>query len=57
MPIPINVIQDADRVQQNAANDPSPQVRLMAGPGTGKSSAIEKRVCWLLNQGVPTNEI
>ena len=57
MPIPINVIQDADRVQQNAANDPSPQVRLIAGPGTGKSSAIEKRVCWLLNQGVPTNEI
>jgi DNA helicase II / ATP-dependent DNA helicase PcrA len=57
MPIPIPYIQAADRVQENAANSPNPQVRLIAGPGTGKSSAIEKRVCWLLNQGVPTNEI
>ena len=30
----------------------TPQTRLIAGPGTGKSSAIEQRVCWLLNQGI-----
>jgi hypothetical protein len=48
MPIPLNVIRAADQVQQNAASDAGPQIRLIAGAGTGKSSAIEKSllVAW-----------
>ncbi len=57
MPIPVNHIAAAERVQQDAASSPEAQVRLIAGPGTGKSSAIEKRVCWLLDQGIATHEI
>jgi len=45
-------IQAAEAVQHAAARDPSQQVRVIAGPGTGKSSAIEERVRWLLAQGV-----
>ncbi|MBI5931593.1 MAG: UvrD-helicase domain-containing protein [Chloroflexi bacterium] len=37
--------------QLQAAHDPNPLVRLVAGPGTGKSFVIEERVHWLLNQG------
>jgi superfamily I DNA/RNA helicase len=33
------------------------QVRLVAGPGTGKSSSIEQRVYWLLQQGCPSAAI
>jgi len=32
-------------------------VRLIAGPGTGKSSTIEERVSWLLQQNVPPAQI
>lgn len=38
--------------QQNAAKDPADQIRLVAGPGTGKSFSIEARVEFLLNQNV-----
>ena len=41
----------AKAAQQAAARDGSPQVRLVAGPGSGKSKAIEERVCWLLDDG------
>jgi DNA helicase-2/ATP-dependent DNA helicase PcrA len=57
MPIPLARIAAADAIQDQAARSPNQQVRLIAGPGTGKSSAIEKRVCWLLTQGVATAEI
>ncbi len=57
MPIPQNSIDQAERVQQDAATSPAAQVRLIAGPGTGKSSTIEKRVVWLLDRGVPSHEI
>jgi DNA helicase-2/ATP-dependent DNA helicase PcrA len=52
--VPFNSAElaDAKAVQDAAASDPSPQVRLIAGPGTGKSKTIEERVCWLLNEGV-----
>jgi superfamily I DNA/RNA helicase len=46
-------IQAAKAIQDSAAHDPHPQVRLVAGPGTGKSFSIEERVYWLLSQGVP----
>ncbi len=45
-------IAAAVAVQNAAAHDPSTTVRLVAGPGTGKSSSIEERVCWLLSQNV-----
>ena len=52
MPLTPAQIQAAQAVQHTAAHDQSQQVRLVAGPGTGKSSAIEERVRWLLCQGV-----
>ena len=50
-------IQAAQAVQHTAAHDASAQVRLVAGPGTGKSSAIEERVRHLLAAGVPPGRI
>jgi len=50
-------IAAAEAVQHAAAHDPSHHVRLIAGPGTGKSSAIEARVRWLLTQNIPANAI
>lgn len=50
-------LTEAQSAQTAAASDPSPQVRLVAGPGTGKSKTIEERVCWLLGQGVDGDRI
>jgi DNA helicase-2/ATP-dependent DNA helicase PcrA len=49
--------QAAQAVQHAAAHAPEAQVRLVAGPGTGKSSTIEERVSWLLGQGIPGHQI
>jgi superfamily I DNA/RNA helicase len=57
MPIPANDAQAAAQVQQTAAVAAEPVVRLVAGPGTGKSSTIEQRVSWLLENQVPATEI
>jgi superfamily I DNA/RNA helicase len=57
MPITNAQIQAAEAIQDAAAHDPSPQVRLVAGPGTGKSRTIEERVRWLLAQHVPATAI
>lgn len=38
-------------VQDLAAHDTSPQIRLVAGPGTGKSFSIGERVKWLIDSG------
>lgn len=57
MPITQAQIQAAQAVQHAAAHDTSSQVRVVAGPGTGKSFTIEERVCWLLNQGVAAAEV
>lgn len=48
MPIPEADKQAAVTRQEGAARDRAPQVRLIAGPGTGKSSSIEDRVLWLI---------
>lgn len=46
----------AEQRQWLAARDAAPQVRLVAGPGTGKSKTIEKRVAHVLNGGaIPQN--
>lgn len=57
MPITQQQIQNAQRQQDSAAHDPKRQIRLIAGPGTGKSFAIQERVQWLLSNGVPPGHI
>jgi len=52
MPLTQAQIQAAQAAQHAAARDPGQQVRVVAGPGTGKSSAIEERIRWLLARGV-----
>ena len=39
----------AEKAQWRAAKDDANQILLVAGPGTGKSSTIERRVAYLLN--------
>lgn len=51
-------ILTAKQIQDAAAQDPNQTVRLVAGPGTGKSFVIEGRVHWLLsNQNIPPEDI
>lgn len=50
-------INAAAIVQSRAAHDDSPQIRLVAGPGTGKSFSIGERVKWLLDNGVSAKKI
>ena len=57
MPITLQQTQNAQRHQDTAAHDPRSQIRLIAGPGTGKSFAIQERVQWLLSNGVPPDHI
>jgi len=47
----------AEHQQDLAAQNPAPQVRLVAGPGTGKSKTIEKRVAHVLNNGAAPNAV
>jgi superfamily I DNA/RNA helicase len=51
MPITPAQIAHANQVQWAAAQANQPQVRLIAGPGTGKSATIERRVAHVLNSG------
>jgi len=57
MPITPAQIHAAQLVQHTAAHDPAPQVRLIAGPGTGKSFAIQERVAWLLGSQTQPSEV
>ena len=58
MPITTEQIQNAKRVQDAATQDINQTIRLVAGPGTGKSFVIEGRVHWLLsNQNIPPEDI
>jgi superfamily I DNA/RNA helicase len=57
MPITQQQAQQAQAIQHAAAHDASQQVRLVAGPGTGKSFSIEERVRWLLENGIQANSI
>ncbi|PIU01300.1 MAG: hypothetical protein COT74_02015 [Bdellovibrionales bacterium CG10_big_fil_rev_8_21_14_0_10_45_34] len=49
--------QQAQASQATAANDPARVVRLVAGPGTGKSFSIEQKVANLLQSGVTASSI
>ena len=56
MPISDTQKAIAEQHQLDAARDQSPQVRLVAGPGTGKTHTIEKRIVEVLDNGaIPTN--
>jgi DNA helicase-2/ATP-dependent DNA helicase PcrA len=56
MPITAAQANQAERRQWAAARESAPQVRLVAGPGTGKSKTIEKRVAFVLeNRANPLN--
>src|SRR5687768_10171723 len=57
MPIRPEDIDAAQALQFAAAHDGAAQVRLVAGPGTGKSSTIEERVRNLLLSGVAPRSI
>ena len=57
MPITQAQIQGAQSIQYAAAHDNSAQVRVVAGPGTGKSYTIEERARWLLSQQVPPDQV
>src|ERR1700674_2961253 len=47
----------AEQNQRAAATDPAPQVRLVAGPGTGKSKTVEMRVAHILNGGANPHNV
>jgi DNA helicase-2/ATP-dependent DNA helicase PcrA len=51
MPITAAQADQAEQRQWAAAREQAPQVRLVAGPGTGKSKTIEKRVAYVLENG------
>jgi DNA helicase-2/ATP-dependent DNA helicase PcrA len=57
MPYTQQQIQNAQAQQHVAAHDHRPQVRLIAGPGSGKSFAIRERVHWLLARNVAPDSI
>lgn len=50
-------VESAEREQDKAAELSSSHVRLVAGPGTGKSKVIEKRIGRLLDKHVPAKQI
>ncbi|HUW13571.1 MAG TPA: ATP-dependent helicase [Anaerolineae bacterium] len=57
MPITPAQIAQADAHQRAAATDPAPQVSLVAGPGTGKSHTIAKRIAHLLLTGATPGNV
>jgi DNA helicase II / ATP-dependent DNA helicase PcrA len=57
MPLRQIDIDNAVAAQEAAARDGSAAIRLVAGPGTGKSATIEERVRWLLAQGTEPERI
>jgi len=57
VPIAPAQIAEAEHQQWQAAQDPASAIRLIAGPGTGKSAAIERRVAHVLNSGANLNNV
>jgi DNA helicase II / ATP-dependent DNA helicase PcrA len=57
LPISQAQIARAEQAQLQAAQDAATQVRLIAGPGTGKSAAVERRVAHVLNNGANSNRV
>lgn len=57
MPITAAQRNEAEQRQWTAAQDAAQQVRLVAGPGTGKSKTIEKRVAHVLDAGATAENV
>ncbi len=57
MPITAEQIAQAKAEQDIAAHDENQIIRLIAGPGTGKSHTIKERIFWLLSQGIRADDI
>jgi DNA helicase-2/ATP-dependent DNA helicase PcrA len=57
MPITQQQREAAERRQQQAAEEEARFVRLVAGPGTGKSKTIEKRVAAVLEADTPGERV
>jgi DNA helicase-2/ATP-dependent DNA helicase PcrA len=47
----------AEEQQRNAAEDDAQHIRLIAGPGTGKSRTIERRVAHVLREGATPGNV
>src|SRR5947209_2253002 len=47
----------AEQRQVAAAQDPTIQIRLVAGPGTGKSKTIERRIAYVLENGAAAQNV
>src|SRR3954453_15186619 len=43
--------------QRVAAPDEGPPLRVLAGPGTGKTTTLTARVAWLVAHGIPADRI
>lgn len=50
-------MREATQSQTAAAQDASGRVRVIAGPGSGKSKVIEERIQWLLEKGIDARHI
>jgi superfamily I DNA/RNA helicase len=57
VPLRRNDVDAAQAEQHAAAHATAPAVRLVAGPGTGKSATIEERVRWILGQRVSADSV
>jgi superfamily I DNA/RNA helicase len=57
MPITTEQIKKAEEEQHIAAHATQDTIRLIAGPGSGKSYSIQERVRWLLENKVLPNKI
>jgi len=57
MPITQQQKDAAEAQQKRAAHEQAVAVRLLAGPGTGKSRTIAERVHWLIADGVSSSDI
>src|SRR5438105_12654317 len=47
----------AEQSQWQAARDAAAQIRLIAGPGTGKSATVERRIAHVLNNGANPEDV
>lgn len=48
---------DLPAATRRIVENDQPRMRIMAGPGTGKTFAMVRKIAWLLDSGVPPEEI
>jgi hypothetical protein len=57
VPITPAQIAQAQQAQSLAAQDAAAAIRLIAGPGTGKSATIERRIAHVLNKNANPSRV